>query len=143
MYTDKIEVTFDYAHRLLNYEGKCHNIHGHLAKVVVEVGSSQLVGAGFVIDFGDLKRCVKSYIDDNWDHTLLLCSQDPLAIKLIDDTKIYLFIDKDPTAENMAYILYGELQRLLSSFDLKVLNVTIYETVNAAASYIPDPVGRI
>ena len=37
MYTLKTEHSFDAAHFLYGYEGKCSNIHGHRWRVVLEV----------------------------------------------------------------------------------------------------------
>ena len=41
MYTLKTEHSFDAAHFLYGYEGKCSNIHGHRWRVVAEVSSDQ------------------------------------------------------------------------------------------------------
>ena len=63
MYILKSEHSFDSAHFLSEYDGKCANIHGHRWKVEVEVQSETLTKGGqlegMVIDFGDLKRDVK------------------------------------------------------------------------------------
>jgi 6-pyruvoyltetrahydropterin/6-carboxytetrahydropterin synthase len=59
MYEVEIEVTFDAAHRLPSYEGKCHFLHGHRFTAIVCIASSELKDSGFVIDFVDLKKLVK------------------------------------------------------------------------------------
>ena len=40
MYTLKTNASFDSAHFLAGYEGKCSNIHGHHWTVEIEVGSN-------------------------------------------------------------------------------------------------------
>ena len=42
MYTIKTEASFDSAHFLKGYQGKCSNLHGHRWRVVVEVQSEEL-----------------------------------------------------------------------------------------------------
>ncbi len=60
MYILKAEHSFDSAHFLAGYEGKCGNIHGHRWKVKIQVQAESLVQGGqldgMIIDFGDLKK---------------------------------------------------------------------------------------
>ena len=59
--------TFEMAHALPSYSGKCHNIHGHSYKLFVTVeGEPSLAEGsptGMVIDFGDLKKEVRAALD--------------------------------------------------------------------------------
>ena len=74
MYTLKTEHSFDAAHFLYGYEGKCSNIHGHRWRVVAEVSSDELEttgqNRGMYVDFGDLKKDLK----ENWTSTKYLRS---------------------------------------------------------------------
>jgi len=64
------EFTFDAAHHLHCYEGKCKNLHGHTYKVVF--GMSGFVNdIGLVIDFGDIKEIWKNEIEIYLDHRYL------------------------------------------------------------------------
>ena len=72
MYLVRIEATFDSGHRLLDYDGKCAYPHGHTYKAEVFLGGNSLDSQGLVFDFTDLKRQVKGWIDDNWDHAFLV-----------------------------------------------------------------------
>ena len=60
MYTIKTKQSFDSAHFLKDYNGKCANIHGHRWTVEAEIYSQiiQNEGAfrGMIVDFGDLKK---------------------------------------------------------------------------------------
>jgi 6-pyruvoyltetrahydropterin/6-carboxytetrahydropterin synthase len=75
MYTLKTEHSFDAAHFLYGYEGKCSNIHGHRWRVVLEVSGEELTDEGqmrgMLIDFGDLKKDLKEEVD-YLDHCLIM-----------------------------------------------------------------------
>lgn len=59
MYILKTEQSFDSAHFLGGYEGKCRNIHGHRWRVVIEVKAEQLEteqpAPGHACGFADFK----------------------------------------------------------------------------------------
>jgi 6-pyruvoyl-tetrahydropterin synthase len=73
------------AHRLLNLPGKCQQIHGHSLKVKVSwIGGVNADGYftlddGSVMDFSNAKRVVRKYLDESYDHHLLLSQHDPWA----------------------------------------------------------------
>ena len=46
MYFLQSEASFDAAHFLKNYNGKCKNIHGHRWRVVVKVSGDRLIPTG-------------------------------------------------------------------------------------------------
>lgn len=50
MYTLISEVSFDSAHFLAQYEGKCRNIHGHRWTIKVEICGEDLQESGSCID---------------------------------------------------------------------------------------------
>ncbi len=64
------EFTFDSAHFLTNYYGKCERVHGHTFRLQVTV-EGKVQSNGLVIDFVVLKRIVKKQILDRLDHLLL------------------------------------------------------------------------
>ena len=74
MYLLKTSASFDSAHFLSGYNGKCANIHGHTWKIEVTACSSSLIEngekRGMVIDFSDLKSAVRTMAKD-FDHTLI------------------------------------------------------------------------
>ncbi|AZV42402.1 6-carboxytetrahydropterin synthase QueD [Peribacillus asahii] len=64
------EFTFDAAHHLHCYEGKCKNLHGHTYRVVF--GLSGFTDArGLMMDFGDIKQIWKDKIEIYLDHRYL------------------------------------------------------------------------
>ncbi len=64
------EFTFDSAHFLTNYYGKCERVHGHTFKLQVTV-EGKVQSNGLVVDFVVLKRIVKKHVLDKLDHHLL------------------------------------------------------------------------
>lgn len=64
------EFTFDAAHYLTNYHGKCENMHGHTYKLHVTV-EGEINKNGLVIDFITLKQIVNEKIIDKLDHSNL------------------------------------------------------------------------
>lgn len=63
MYILETEQSFDSAHFLSGYEGKCSNLHGHRWRVVARIAMDELNKEGqtrdMVIDFGDFKNALK------------------------------------------------------------------------------------
>lgn len=59
--------TFDAAHALTRYYGKCERMHGHTYRLEVTV-EGEVDSNGLVIDFVLLKRLVKRHVLDHLDH---------------------------------------------------------------------------
>ena len=137
MYTLKTEHSFDSAHFLYGYEGKCSNIHGHRWRVVLKVCTRELQAEGqakgMYVDFGDLKRDLREKADF-LDHALIIekgsLKNTTLAALESENFRIIQF-DFRPTAENMAKYFYDEMKQM----GYQVKSVTVYETPNNAASY--------
>ena len=74
MYYLQTKASFDAAHFLWKYEGKCRNIHGHRWNVVAKIKSQELEQEGqtrgMVVDFGNLKKDLKK-LCDSFDHSLI------------------------------------------------------------------------
>ena len=64
------EFSFEAAHNLLNYSGKCERLHGHT--YILQVTVDYPVGEnGLAYDFTDLKRIVKEKVISKVDHYYL------------------------------------------------------------------------
>ncbi|MFO0910177.1 MAG: 6-carboxytetrahydropterin synthase [Isosphaeraceae bacterium] len=125
------EIEFCYGHRLLNYEGKCRHLHGHNGRAVIVLEADRLDERGMLVDFSDIKRQVQRWIDDNLDHNLLLCREDPILPLLQEQGERVFIMDSNPTAENIARLIY---ERAADS-GLPVVEVKLWETANCHASY--------
>jgi 6-pyruvoyltetrahydropterin/6-carboxytetrahydropterin synthase len=117
------EFTFDSAHHLHAYEGKCKNLHGHTYKVIFGL-SGFVDDRGLMIDFGDIKEIWKTEIEIFLDHKYLNETLPPM----------------NTTAENMVVWIYEKMSEALQSEDKKrqykgarVEFVRLYETPTSFA----------
>lgn len=140
MFVLKVEHSFDSAHFLKDYEGKCSNIHGHRWKIELEIQSNSLIEDGqldgMVDDFGILKKNLKNMIDF-YDHALIFekGSLRELTFKyLTEDGFRLISVDFRPTAENFASFFFNKAKKL----GYNVRKVTVYETPNNSAAYMED-----
>ena len=137
MYILKTEQTFDSAHFLAGYQGKCKNIHGHQWRVVIEICGDSLQQEGqmreMLVDFGQLKEDVKREADA-LDHALIIekgSLKDTTLRALLDEDFRIIQVPFRPTAECFARYFY----RRMSSYGYRVLRATVYETPVNCASY--------
>lgn len=127
------EIEFCYGHRLLNYAGKCKNLHGHNGKAVITIEGSSLDDRGMVVDFSDIKNAVSTWIDVHLDHRMLLRHDDPVVAFLQEQGEpLYLF-DENPTAENIAKHIFVESNKL--SLPAPIVEVLLWETPKCYATY--------
>ncbi len=123
MFEVTIEKSFAAGHYLRNYKGKCEKPHGHNYKVRITLQGSDLDPAGLLLDFKDLKEVVRSAID-RLDHQMM--------------NDLEPFKTLNPSAENIARYFYeqaGTRLGMLSDGRVRVKEVTVWETEDAAATY--------
>ena len=70
MYELKVETDFAAAHQLTMVGAKCENLHGHNWKIEVVVAGETLDAGGVVLDFGIVKKHVRSVLE-TLDHKFL------------------------------------------------------------------------
>ncbi len=83
------ELKIDSAHRLPNYEGPCHNLHGHSWNIVIEIETDELDKNDFVLDFRKIKE----------------------TVMVMDHNYLNKFV-KNPTAENLAFYIATKIKEL-------------------------------
>ena len=120
MFVLKIVTDFASAHSLRNYPGDCSRLHGHNWGVEVMVYSNKLDETGIAIDFREIKKQTK-VVAKRLDHQYL--------------NEIKPFDALNPTAENIAKYFFDEVGLLINNQDVKVKEVTIWETPRASVSY--------
>jgi 6-pyruvoyltetrahydropterin/6-carboxytetrahydropterin synthase len=125
------EIAFCYGHRLLNYEGKCRHLHGHNARAVVTLRGAELDSLGMLVDFVDIKERLQSWIEENLDHNMLLSAGDPILPVLRDRGERVYVMDCNPTAENIARLIFHKAREV----GLPVSEVLLWETENCFAAY--------
>ena len=131
MYRVSRDIEFCYGHRLLNYPGKCRHLHGHNGRVLVVLEAETLDALGMLVDFSEIKRKVEQWIDENLDHNMLLCKDDPLLPVLLERGERVLEMDQNPTAENIARLIFDRTRES----GLPVVEVILWETEKCYASY--------
>lgn len=133
---------WDSAHRVLRHESKCGTLHGHRYAAELEVTADELDSCGRVVDFSVIKTEVGAWIDKNWDHTTLVNTEDVNLMAFCSGEfskgkrAPYRF-PGEPTAENIARVLFERAAMLLAPHNVKVVAVTIYETPTSRATYKP------
>ena len=125
------EIHFCYGHRLLQYEGKCRYLHGHNARVEIEMESETLDHRGMVIDFNDVKERLQTWIDTTLDHKMLLHEQDPVIPLLKNVKEPMVLLKKNPTAEVLAQMVFEEAK----GQGFPVTEVRFWETPTSFATY--------
>ena len=127
MYILSTEASFDAAHFLSNYEGKCSNIHGHRWRVVLSISGD--IDNGMVVDFNVIKKSLKE-LCDYFDHTFIVekNSLDDNLLSLLQKQFLIRIVDFRTTAENFAKYFFDKLN---SKYD--VYEVAVYETPNNCA----------
>ena len=137
MYQLTTEHSFDSAHFLAGYDGKCGNLHGHRWRVLLTVQSETLredrQQKGMCVDFAELKKDLRTELDA-LDHVLII-EQGSLresTMKALQEEKFQVVeMPFRPTAENFARYFY----ELFTLKGYPVAIVEVYETPNNSAVY--------
>lgn len=137
MYYISSEATFDGAHFLKNYEGKCHNLHGHRWLVRAHAKAEALKETrqekGMLTDFGNLKKSLKEACDF-FDHALIYekgSLKDTTLACLEEEDFLLREVSFRPTAENLSKYFYD----LLKNDCPELCRVEVYETPTNKAAY--------
>ena len=131
MYSVTKHIDFCYGHRLLDYDGICKHPHGHNALAEIEVRTGSLDSRNMVCDFSDIKRTVKSWIDRELDHKMLLRRDDPLVTALQQLGEPVFLTDSNPTVEHIAKLIFDYAAKQ----GLPVVRVRVWETPTSFAEY--------
>lgn len=137
--------TFETAHVLYNYDGKCKNMHGHSYKLFVTVKGTPIndinnVKNGMVVDFGDIKKIVKEEIVDVWDHAVLLNALTPhkeLGEDLANKGHKVIECNYQPTCENMLYEIAEKIKNKLPSH-VQLAYLKLHETENSYGEWFAE-----
>lgn len=140
MYKLVTESSFDAAHFLTDYHGKCENLHGHRWRVVATLATPELQKDGtckdMVVDFGAFKAALRE-LTEAVDHTFIVeeGSLQPQTIACLQEEGFTLFMAPfRTTAENLAQYFFNALVEQ----ELPVAEVAVYETPNNCAVYSCD-----
>jgi 6-pyruvoyltetrahydropterin/6-carboxytetrahydropterin synthase len=123
MYEIAVEKHFDAAHFLRGYRGKCEAMHGHRYRIVVKIEAAELNEIGLAYDFTDLKGHLNDILE-RFDHACL--------------NDVPPFDKINPSAENIAAAIYGELKGKLAGEPVTLTCVEAWETPHQGVAYRPD-----
>ncbi|MCI1664882.1 MAG: 6-carboxytetrahydropterin synthase [Atopobiaceae bacterium] len=137
MYGLKTESSFDSAHFLADYHGKCENLHGHRWRVVAYIEQDSLGESGterdMVLDFGEFKAALRG-LTARLDHTFLVeeGTLRPETVTCLEGEGFTLtMLPFRTTAENLARWFFDRM----SEQGLPVSQVDVYETPLNCATY--------
>ena len=129
--------SFDSAHFLSGYEGKCSNLHGHRWRVVARIAMDELNKEGqtrdMVIDFGDFKSALKK-LTDALDHSFIFETgslKERTVAALKDEGFLLHEVPFRPTAEQFSRYFYEQLKGL----NFPVYDISVYETPTNCSTY--------
>jgi len=120
MYYLKIVDYFAAAHNLINYKGKCEELHGHNWKVEIVVKGDKLDKAGMLVDFKILKKYLKEILE-------LL---DHKYINELEDFK-----NLSPSSEYIAKFIFEKMKDKLHHTTATIFEVRCWESINSCAIY--------
>lgn len=128
--------SFAYAHILPEHVGKCKQLHGHNARMDVEV-TGPIHNDGMMVDFGVLKRIVEDRVLHKYDHKTILLDGPQgraLAAEMVDSV---VLLPYPPTAENMVRDIAALLQLGMYQQDpqLALARLRLYETDTCYAEW--------
>ena len=124
-------------HRVVGHEGKCRNLHGHNYRFHFKVEPTEgLDSIGRVLDFSVIKHLLCTWLENMWEHKMLIWVDDPLlpALQQIDSNIVKVTFN--PTAENIAeYFVETIAPRLLREYPARLVELTLEETRKCSVTY--------
>ena len=87
-----------------------------------------------VVDFSDIKRIVSNWIDANLDHRMILHRDDPARAALEKLGEPMYLIDANPTAENIARLIFDYAKNQ----GIPIVEARLWETPHCFATYRDD-----
>src|SRR5687768_8590465 len=104
--------TIQMGHRIWNLPGKCQNLHGHTWLITLEVQGEQPEGSPILLDFAEIKRKWRPWLDQTYDHHFCFDRDDPLFKDYNSSTPDpgwwhrtypgFVHLDGPPSCENLA-----------------------------------------
>jgi 6-pyruvoyltetrahydropterin/6-carboxytetrahydropterin synthase len=115
----KKQFTFDAAHNLVRYHGKCERLHGHTYRMSVAVKGTP-DDEGMVVDFLEVKRIVNEEVVSKFDHAYL------------ND------MFEQPSAENVARFVFERLDPLIRGENYALHEVELWESPSSSVVFGRD-----
>lgn len=123
MYELSVDSHFAAAHCLTGYAGECSRLHGHTWGVTVTVLAGDLDSVGVSLDFKKISAALEGIVN-RLDHQTL--------------NELDLFDGINPTAENIARIVYEAVAERIAGDGGTVESVTVAESKRYRVTYRKD-----
>ena len=138
-------IQWDMGHRVLNHRSVCKGLHGHRYKAEICV-SGDLVSdinvseEGMVVDFADIKKISKDFIQEKLDHAFMVWEKDEELLSFFKNSDGHkpVIVPFTPTAENVASYIFHEIHdKFQDRFEtgLKLHSIKLWETPTSYALY--------
>lgn len=139
------EFSFESAHALWGYDGKCREIHGHSYRLFVTIKGEPISDErnpklGMVMDFGELKSIVAREITDRLDHSFVMRrteQAEALAEAMGSQFTNVVLVDYQPTCENMLIDFAARLKAALPK-GITLHSLRLHETATSYAEWYCD-----
>ena len=123
-------------HRVVGHENKCRHLHGHNYRIHFVCEADQLDALGRVIDFGLINDRLCQWLEEHWDHRLMIWQEDPLLPELqriaSEDLCIVPF---NPTAEQIAqHLVHLVGPQRLAGTGIRLTSCRVDETRKCSAT---------
>lgn len=126
MFKVAVKLHFDAAHLIRGHKGKCREIHGHRWEVEAVFSGGAIDSLGMLADFAVVKKALARIIEPLDHH---------------DISRIPPFDEKNPTAENLAFFIYNEMNAIMmtapETAGLSLVEIRVWESPDCWASYSP------
>ncbi|MEX0715975.1 MAG: 6-carboxytetrahydropterin synthase, partial [Planctomycetaceae bacterium] len=109
----------------------CKSLHGHNGRAVIVMEGEELDARGMLVDFSDIKDALRTWIDDELDHRMILRDDDPALHTLRELGEPVFVIPDNPTAENIARLIFEHAR----AQGFPVVEVSLWETPRSFATY--------
>lgn len=125
MFLLNVKASYDSAHFLRNYKGRCENLHGHHYVVEAGLAFDDVGEGGMAFDFTDAKRHLRAIAGELDHHNI---------------NDLEPFTTLEPSAENQARWIFQQMQaRLGAEMAENLVYVRVWETPNQWAQYSLKP----
>jgi len=138
-------IQWDMGHRVMNHRSICRGLHGHRykAEICIEGELVEKTGAseeGMVLDFADIKKTARKYIQNELDHGFMVWEKDKELLEFFEKSSGHkpVIVPFTPTAENVAAYIFKKLEHKFSDIfqtGLHLYSVKLWETPSSYALY--------
>jgi 6-pyruvoyltetrahydropterin/6-carboxytetrahydropterin synthase len=136
------ECGYSIAYRQWKADSNCRLIHGYSIGILVEFQSPTVDVRNWVVDFGGMKT-FKEFLDDHFDHTMLVASDDPEfeTFEMLHKKGLCKMVEVERTGcEGLSKFLFEYLNEIwlpsnTGNSGIKCSRVEIFETPKNSAGY--------